>query len=116
MRSRKSVNFEQDWKMITIQTASNNLCLSCSFYASESTPDKIEYYVGALLERIQAEIPRTIVNLVSAVNITEIFEADRSNNRCKDSGSPSKEAECDCGADKERGWKHMSDLSSGNYT
>lgn len=110
----KDLNFEEDWKMITIQTGANNICPSCiPFFASGASPKKFEIHMSALLERIRTEMPRTLVNMINVFNVTERFAVDGSNNRCKGSGSIPKELECLCGADTGYGWEHMAELSEG---
>lgn len=56
-------NYQNDWKMITIQIGSNDQCAACGSNANLVTADAYGKYVEAAIQRIKAEIPKTVVNL-----------------------------------------------------
>ncbi|ORZ01349.1 hypothetical protein BCR43DRAFT_502914 [Syncephalastrum racemosum] len=69
MKSLRSVRYETDWKLITIQIGSNDLCSSCkSPWEKYATPERFRFYVDKAIRRIQTEIPRTIVNLGNGIS------------------------------------------------
>ncbi|EIE79175.1 hypothetical protein RO3G_03880 [Rhizopus delemar RA 99-880] len=56
------------WKMITIQIGSNDQCASCNPLISHyATPEAYGKYVEAAIQRIQKEIPKTVVNLTKDI-------------------------------------------------
>lgn len=59
-----STSYKNDWKFITIQIGSNDQCASCNSTISDHvTATAYGQYVEAAIKRIQAEIPKTVVNL-----------------------------------------------------
>lgn len=59
-----SENYLTDWKFITLQIGSNDQCASCNgSYVADVTADAYGQYVEATIERIKANIPRTVINL-----------------------------------------------------
>lgn len=64
MKSLPGVDYENDWKMITLQIGSNDQCASClSPFSGEVTAEKYGNYVEKAIDRINNEIPRVLVNL-----------------------------------------------------
>ncbi|XP_070578244.1 phospholipase B1, membrane-associated-like [Ptychodera flava] len=71
IKAHKDVDFENDWKIVTILIGGNDLCYYCTdknLYTAESY---IEYIRDAL-DVLKAELPRTFVNLVSVLKVPEI--------------------------------------------
>lgn len=58
-----STNYQKDWKLITLQIGSNDQCAACGSNANYVTAEAYGNYVEAAIERIKAEIPKTVVNL-----------------------------------------------------
>ncbi|KAG1245631.1 hypothetical protein G6F68_014978 [Rhizopus microsporus] len=59
-----SGGYSTAWKMITIQIGSNDQCATCNPLISKyATPEAYGKYVEAAIQRIQKEIPKTVVNL-----------------------------------------------------
>lgn len=58
-----SNGYNTEWKMITIQIGSNDQCAACGSGAASVTADAYGNYVEAAIQRIKAEIPKTVVNL-----------------------------------------------------
>ena len=59
-----STSYKNDWKFITIQIGSNDQCASCSGSITDHvTATAYGKYVEDAIKRIQAEIPKTVVNL-----------------------------------------------------
>ncbi|KAI8142664.1 hypothetical protein BJV82DRAFT_613796 [Fennellomyces sp. T-0311] len=84
MKEIPDVNFETDWKMITIQIGSNDQCASCDEdRQNESSPDVYAGYVGAAIERIRNEIPRVLVNLVGTFNVSGVYELTMGQEYCR---------------------------------
>lgn len=69
-----STNYENDWKMITIQIGSNDQCASCGGVIEDHvTPDAYGNYVEAAIERIRTEIPKVVVNLCKYMQSNQLF-------------------------------------------
>lgn len=60
----ENIDFENDWKMISLQVGGNDQCSSC-LDPNIYTPDNYERYVDAAIQRIQDSIPKVIVNLIN---------------------------------------------------
>ncbi|KAI8969081.1 hypothetical protein BDF20DRAFT_827354 [Mycotypha africana] len=74
MRNMKNIDFDKDWKMINIQIGSNDMCGACNTsYSDEVTPDKFGNYVEKVIERIERNIPRVLINLIGTFNVSEVF-------------------------------------------
>ncbi|KAI9025840.1 hypothetical protein CLU79DRAFT_789620 [Phycomyces nitens] len=73
MKDYPGIDFENDWKLITIQIGSNDQCGSCTSFANESTVEAYTLYVEAAIERIQNDIPKTIVNLIGNLNVSALL-------------------------------------------
>ncbi|XP_047243288.1 phospholipase B1, membrane-associated-like isoform X3 [Girardinichthys multiradiatus] len=73
MKNDVNINFESDWKLITVFIGGNDICAYCE----NSLLFSVENYVGFLkesLDYIHKEIPRTLVNLVEPLFITTLRE------------------------------------------
>ncbi|XP_038123562.1 phospholipase B1, membrane-associated-like [Cyprinodon tularosa] len=73
MKSDPNVNFENDWKVITIFIGGNDVCAYCE----NSLLYSVENYVGFLQESLDylfKEVPRAFVNLVEPLYITPLRE------------------------------------------
>ncbi|KAI7882453.1 hypothetical protein K492DRAFT_160574 [Lichtheimia hyalospora FSU 10163] len=114
--SMKNINFNDDWKMITIQIGSNDQCASClSPWKSEVTAEKFGSYVEKAVERIQKSIPRTIVNLVGSFKVSPVYTITRGQDYCRpilnipDAQLNRVECSCFLGTNEDRG--NMDDLA-----
>lgn len=78
MKNSRDISFQNDWKVVTLFVSGNDLCNFCRLPDLELfTP---ENYVGKIeeaLDYLHAHMPRTFVNLVQAVNITDIKDMDK---------------------------------------
>ncbi|ORZ00312.1 hypothetical protein BCR43DRAFT_433121 [Syncephalastrum racemosum] len=74
MKSLPGVDYQNDWKMISIQIGSNDQCASClTPWSSQVTAEKYGQYVEAAIQRIQNEIPRTLVNLLGVFKVSPVY-------------------------------------------
>jgi len=71
----KKIDFNNDWKVLTILIGLNNLCTLC-FDFTENNVDVITQQVEDVLDYIGANIPRVFVNLVPPPDITIINQLD----------------------------------------
>lgn len=117
MKSVAGDGFETDWKMINIQIGSNDMCGACnSSYMDEVTPEKYAGYVEAAIDRIHANIPRVLVNLIGTFNVSQVFPLTEGQSYCSRANNKSAAAEgsdsCSCSTSDE-GLAKMDELSTG---
>ncbi|KAL9539613.1 hypothetical protein MBANPS3_010164 [Mucor bainieri] len=97
-----STDYENDWKMITIQIGSNDQCASCGGIIEDHvTADAYGNYVEAAIERIRAEIPKVVVSLFASSKVSRIFSLTAGQAYCVPNGHFSNVDECPCFASAE---------------
>ncbi|KAI9268040.1 hypothetical protein BDA99DRAFT_461454 [Phascolomyces articulosus] len=72
MKTMIGVNFNQHWKLLTIQIGSNDQCASCNGVLDLS-PDAYGKHISTALERIKSSIPRVIVNLLGVFKVSQVY-------------------------------------------
>jgi len=77
-----SINFEEDWKLLTIFIGANNLCGACRG-DSDSTPEYFEEHLRAVLTQVEQQIPRVFVNLITIFNISGVWWAGQTSLYCR---------------------------------
>lgn len=75
-KQSKQVNVKTDWKMITLFIGGNDLCDYCKDKNLHS-PKSYVTDIQLALDLLQAELPRTFVNLVMVLNVTTVSEMNR---------------------------------------
>jgi phospholipase B1 len=73
MRASSKVDFQNDWKLVTLFIGGNDLCGFCDNRTSFSA----DAYVGHIqdaLDILHSQMPRTFVNLVQLLKINEVKE------------------------------------------
>ncbi|XP_076798379.1 phospholipase B1, membrane-associated isoform X3 [Arvicanthis niloticus] len=73
MKADKTINFQEDWKIITVFIGGNDLCGSCNDTA-RSSPQNFVDNIKRALDILHAEVPRAFVNLVKVLEITPLRE------------------------------------------
>ncbi|XP_014636844.1 PREDICTED: phospholipase B1, membrane-associated [Ceratotherium simum simum] len=79
MKSDTNINFQEDWKIITMFIGSNDLCGFCNDQAHYS-PQNFTDNIGKALDILHAEVPRAFVNLVKVlqiVSLRELYQEDK---------------------------------------
>ena len=71
IRQSKQVNFENDWKMITLFIGGNDLCDYCKDTELHS-PDRYIADIRDALDILYNNLPRTFVNLVTVLRVSEV--------------------------------------------
>jgi len=79
---KNDINWEEDWKVLTMFIGANNLCGACSG-DQRSDPAYFEAHMRAVLTQIEAEIPRVFVNLVTIFNISGVWYAGQTSEYCR---------------------------------
>jgi phospholipase B1 len=91
MKKSKEIDFNNDWKLVTMFISGNDLCASCKdpeFYS----PANYVKHIAEALDHLHANLPRTLVNLAQAINITDV--KDMNKGVC----APLHQLLCKCGA------------------
>ncbi|KAF1799439.1 hypothetical protein V8B55DRAFT_1579453, partial [Mucor lusitanicus] len=97
-----STSYKNDWKFITIQIGSNDQCASCnSSITDHVTASAYGQYVEAAIKRIQAEIPKTVVNLLGTFKVSGVFPLSAGQAYCKPNGILENKKECSCSSSAE---------------
>lgn len=96
----ENIDFENDWKMISIQIGSNDQCQSC-VHPDVYSADNYERYVDAAIQRIRANIPKVIVNIIDQFVLYELYKVILKNNRCIGPGAVPKYYHCPCAQEKD---------------
>ncbi|KAI8984114.1 hypothetical protein BDF20DRAFT_816011 [Mycotypha africana] len=105
-----SSSFRNDWKMITIQIGSNDQCAACTDGMQNIvSAESYGKYVEAVIARIKAEIPKTIVNLLGTFKVSGVFPLTAGQAYCVPNGFLQNTGECSCSAGKN--WATMDVLS-----
>jgi len=78
---KNTVNFNTDWKLLTLFIGANNICGACQ-NRSNSFPAYFEQHLRAVLTQIETTIPRVFVNLVPIFNISGVYYAGKTSEYC----------------------------------
>lgn len=71
MKADSSIDFENDWKLVTIWIGGNDLCAICNG-SPDHSPESYVGYIRETIEYLRAEMPRTFVNVVKMLDVTQI--------------------------------------------
>ncbi|KAF8361312.1 hypothetical protein PRIPAC_88235 [Pristionchus pacificus] len=69
LRASKAINFEEDWKLITIFAGSNDLCKYGIDNTTDYSPEAFVSRVNETLTFIKEKIPRSFINLMPPFNV-----------------------------------------------
>ncbi|XP_016000830.2 phospholipase B1, membrane-associated [Rousettus aegyptiacus] len=81
MKNDTRIDFQEDWKLITLFIGSNDLCTFCNDVAHYS-PQNFTNNLGKALEILHAEVPRAFVNLVNVleiINLRKLYQENKIN-------------------------------------
>ncbi|XP_017267312.1 phospholipase B1, membrane-associated [Kryptolebias marmoratus] len=73
MKNDSRINFESDWKLITVFIGGNDICDHCSNSLLFSVQNYVQN-VRESLDYLHKEVPRALVNLVEVLHITPLRE------------------------------------------
>lgn len=71
LKSDQEIDFQNDWKLITIFVGGNDLCDYCKDKDLHS-PLAYSSYLQHALDLLYKEVPRVFVNLVSVLNVNDV--------------------------------------------
>jgi phospholipase B1 len=75
MLADSRVNYTHDWKMISMFVGGNDLCVAC--HNGRNTPALFYYEFERALVYLKANMPRTIINLISMFDVTPLQNMSR---------------------------------------
>ncbi|XP_066403968.1 phospholipase B1, membrane-associated [Molothrus aeneus] len=82
MKNNSEIDFQNDWKLITLFIGGNDLCKVCENPVHYS-PENYTYNIQVALDLLHKEVPRAYVNLVTMLYIPRLRELHQSkNNSC----------------------------------
>ncbi|XP_042357192.1 phospholipase B1, membrane-associated-like [Plectropomus leopardus] len=81
MKNDSKVDFENDWKLVTIFIGGNDLCQYCNDRASLS-PQNYSHHMMTSLDMLYKELPRTIVNVMEILEIEGLRRIKRDSLGC----------------------------------
>ncbi|XP_072313550.1 phospholipase B1, membrane-associated [Eucyclogobius newberryi] len=81
MKSDSSVDFENDWKLVTLFIGGNDLCSYCHDRATLS-PQKYSQHMMETLDILYNEVPRVLVNVLEILQIEGLRRVKRDSLGC----------------------------------
>ncbi|KAL0967567.1 hypothetical protein UPYG_G00253870 [Umbra pygmaea] len=81
LRTYKGLNYDKDWKLLTILIGMNDICDYCKDKALFSVDNYIHYMMNAL-EMLMNEVPRMIVNVVQILPMETLRQVQRPTPGC----------------------------------
>ncbi|RZF45702.1 hypothetical protein LSTR_LSTR004997 [Laodelphax striatellus] len=78
MRKDKHVNFNEDWKLITIFFGANDLCSGQCFDKVKASAKQHSLKLQTALDYLQQHLPRTFVNLIPVLDVSVSVRVKRS--------------------------------------
>ncbi|XP_045919260.1 phospholipase B1, membrane-associated [Micropterus dolomieu] len=81
MKNDSTVDFENDWKLVTLFIGGNDLCQYCNDRASLS-PQNYSHHMMTSLDMLYKEVPRTIVNVLEILEIEGLRRIKRDSLGC----------------------------------
>lgn len=71
MKMNKKIDIQNHWKMITVFFGANDLCSAQCFDRKEASPENHAKKLMVALDYLQANLPRTFVNLIPVLGIVK---------------------------------------------
>ncbi|XP_048831450.1 phospholipase B1, membrane-associated isoform X1 [Brienomyrus brachyistius] len=81
LRDSKEVDFENDWKLVTLFIGGNDLCQYCQDRASLS-PQNYSLYLMESLDLLYRNVPRVLVNVLEILQIDGLRKIKRNSLGC----------------------------------
>jgi len=91
-----SVNYNHDWKMLTILIGANNLCIACDPGKSNTSPDFYEQQLNQTINQLYQQVPRLFINLLPMFNISQVYYWVQTSEYCKRMWNTLSTNECPC--------------------
>uniref|UniRef100_A0A8C7Y136 Si:ch211-214p16.3 n=1 Tax=Oryzias sinensis TaxID=183150 RepID=A0A8C7Y136_9TELE len=81
MKADPSVDFENDWKLVTLFIGGNDLCQYCTDRETHS-PKNYSHHMMTSLDMLYEEVPRVIVNVLEILEIEHLRKIKRDTLGC----------------------------------
>ncbi|XP_074541526.1 phospholipase B1, membrane-associated-like [Halichoeres trimaculatus] len=81
MKENKEVNFEEDWKLVTILVGGNDLCSYC-LDQDNLSPKNYSHNLQLSLDILHKEVPRLLVNVVEIFQIETLKTVQKNTLAC----------------------------------
>ncbi|TNN47514.1 Phospholipase B1, membrane-associated [Liparis tanakae] len=81
LRAYEGLNFDEDWKLLTILMGMNDICDYCKDKALFSA-DNFIHYITVAIEMLMNEVPRMIVNIVQILPMQTLREVQKPTPGC----------------------------------
>jgi len=96
--STGSINYDKDWKVVTLLIGPNNVCWVCEkgFYNYLDNANHYEEYLRKTLQHLHDEIPRVLVNVITMFNLSQLHEVSKESAYCEKVHSSIGFVECPC--------------------
>lgn len=78
IKNNPKINFKKHWKMITILFGANDICSAQCYSPIAFSPAKYALNLKKALDYLRLMLPRTLVNLVPAIDVTVSVRVTRS--------------------------------------
>ncbi|KAI3367388.1 hypothetical protein L3Q82_026248 [Scortum barcoo] len=108
-RSYPGLNYEEDWKVVTMLIGMNDICDYCKDKTLFS-PNSFIHYMTEALDMMMKEIPRTIVNVVQILRMKPLREVQRPTLGCQ-----LQKSFCSCLVQPEENSTELKELVEINY-
>jgi hypothetical protein len=92
---KSSVDFKNDWKLLTILIGANNLCPACE-NRTDTQPDYYEAQMQSVLNQVYNSIPRVFVNIITMFNISQVWDIHMTSDYCRFMWDEVTSSECGC--------------------
>uniref|UniRef100_A0A670HPJ3 Phospholipase B1, membrane-associated n=1 Tax=Podarcis muralis TaxID=64176 RepID=A0A670HPJ3_PODMU len=86
MKNSPSINYQEDWKLVTIFIGGNDLCNYCLDKETYSVDRYVEHLQDTL-DILYKELPRAFVNMVEIMELTGLRQIEREASGCVLSGA-----------------------------
>ncbi|KAI9203298.1 GDSL-like Lipase/Acylhydrolase-domain-containing protein [Polychytrium aggregatum] len=98
MQQNSQVDMKNDFKLLNIFIGNNDACSGCDPISGSLwlSPDVFESAIRDILSQIQANIPRTVVNIVQQFNISQVWDLTHNDSYCSTIRSEGLTFECTC--------------------
>ncbi|XP_030575099.1 phospholipase B1, membrane-associated [Archocentrus centrarchus] len=81
IKANSAVDFQNDWKLVTLFIGGNDLCQYCNDRVTYS-PKNYSYHMMEALDMLYNEVPRTIVNVLGILEIEGLRRIKRNSLGC----------------------------------
>ncbi|XP_033334974.2 phospholipase B1, membrane-associated [Megalopta genalis] len=78
IKSDPKVDFKRQWKLVTIFFGANDICSAQCYSPAQFSPIRYALHLRRTLDFLKIALPRTLVNLVPAIDVTVSIRVPRS--------------------------------------